>query len=258
MRRFPPGVAGSAVRSRCRRRSKRSSCGAGLVAGDPLPTESELMQELGYRAQLGQRGTEGPPGRRHRRHPSRLRHVRRTDVAATASSTSWPSTAGSPRRTDRSHLAHLTEIREILESGLVRRLIDRHSGADLEELLSPVREVIARMEAEALVGDGLSRDRPALPRPALPAPGQPAGRPAARRLLAGLLPAQRRPGHARREPGLCRPQAPRHLHRGGHPRTGRPSRRRCARTSPASVPASPGSAAAERVTAGRVGRSGGR
>ncbi|MDN3358700.1 FadR/GntR family transcriptional regulator [Actinomadura sp. DC4] len=123
----------------------------GLVAGDPLPTESELMQEL----DIGRNSVREALKALQAVGIVDIRHGFGMFVGQMSLNGLVDELAFHSRITPQdepSHLAHLTEIREILENGLARRLIDRHSGADLEGLLSPVREVIEQMEAEALVG----------------------------------------------------------------------------------------------------------
>jgi DNA-binding FadR family transcriptional regulator len=122
----------------------------GLAAGDPLPTESELMQELdvgrnSIREALKALQAVGIVDIRH----GFGMFVGQMSLNGLVDELAFHSRI-SPQD-EPSHLAHLTEIREILENGLAWRLIDRHGG-DLTALLSPVREVIERMEAEALVG----------------------------------------------------------------------------------------------------------
>jgi DNA-binding FadR family transcriptional regulator len=123
----------------------------GLVAGDPLPTETELMQEL----DIGRNSVREALKALQAVGIVDIRHgfgmfVGQMSLNGLVDELAFHSRIAP--QDEPSHLAHLTEIREILENGLARRLIDQHSGADLEELLSPVREVIEQMESEALVG----------------------------------------------------------------------------------------------------------
>jgi DNA-binding FadR family transcriptional regulator len=123
----------------------------GLTTGDPLPTESELMDELGI-------------GRNSVREALKvlqavgivdIRHGFGMFVGRMSLNGFVDELAFHSRITlqgERNHLGNLIEIREVLESGLVLRLIERHEGADLSELLAPIREVIEDMQAEALVG----------------------------------------------------------------------------------------------------------
>ncbi|MFB9837235.1 FadR/GntR family transcriptional regulator [Actinoallomurus acaciae] len=123
----------------------------GLTAGDPLPTESELMQELdigrnSIREALKALQAVGIVDIRH----GFGMFVGEMSLNGLVDELAFHSRIGP--QDEPNHLAHLTEIREILENGLAWRLIDRHGGADLAETLSPVREVIERMEEESLVG----------------------------------------------------------------------------------------------------------
>ncbi|MFJ8581082.1 FadR/GntR family transcriptional regulator [Micromonospora sp. NPDC093277] len=123
----------------------------GLAIGDPLPTESELMEELGV-------------GRNSVREALKvlqavgivdIRHGFGMFVGHMSLNGLVDELAFHSRITlqhERNHLGHLIEIREILESGLVQRLIDEHVDHDLTPHLSAARKVIEQMEAEALVG----------------------------------------------------------------------------------------------------------
>jgi DNA-binding FadR family transcriptional regulator len=120
----------------------------GLVAGDPLPTESELMEELqvsrnSIREALKALQAVGIVDIRH----GFGMFVGRMSLAGLVDELAFHSRI--TLQNGKNHLAHLIEIREILESGLVQRLIDLGQEADL----TPVAEVMARMEAEAQVGD---------------------------------------------------------------------------------------------------------
>ncbi|WP_433463377.1 FadR/GntR family transcriptional regulator [Spirillospora sp. CA-128828] len=122
----------------------------GLAAGDPLPTETELMEELdtgrnSVREALKALQAVGIVDIRH----GFGMFVGQMSLSGLVDELAFHSRI-SPQD-EPNHLAHLTEIREVLENGLASRLIDRHGGA-LEELLGPVREVVEQMEAEALVG----------------------------------------------------------------------------------------------------------
>ncbi|MFI7146037.1 FadR/GntR family transcriptional regulator [Nonomuraea sp. NPDC050022] len=120
----------------------------GLVAGDPLPTETELMEELqvsrnSVREALKALQAVGIVDIRH----GFGMFVGRMSLAGLVDELAFHSRI--TLQDGKSHLTHLTEIREILEAGLVQRLIDLGSEADL----TPVADVMARMESEALVGD---------------------------------------------------------------------------------------------------------
>ncbi|MFD1536512.1 FadR/GntR family transcriptional regulator [Nonomuraea guangzhouensis] len=120
----------------------------GLVAGDPLPTETELMEELqvsrnSVREALKALQAVGIVDIRH----GFGMFVGRMSLAGLVDELAFHSRI--TLQDGKNHLAHLTEIREILEAGLVQRLIDLGPEADL----TPVADVMARMESEALVGD---------------------------------------------------------------------------------------------------------
>ncbi|MFG2053423.1 FadR/GntR family transcriptional regulator [Micromonospora sp. NPDC048930] len=123
----------------------------GLTTGDPLPTESELMEELGV-------------GRNSIREALKvlqavgivdIRHGFGMFVGHMSLNGLVDELAFHSRITlqdERNHLGHLIEIREILESGLVQRLIDQQDDRDIAPDLAPARDVIAQMESEARVG----------------------------------------------------------------------------------------------------------
>ncbi|MCG5213846.1 GntR family transcriptional regulator [Streptosporangium soli] len=118
-----------------------------LVAGDPLPTETELMEDLGISRNSVREALKA------------LQAVGIVDIrhgfgmfVGTMSLTGLVDELAFHSRITlqdgRNDLGYLIEIREILESGLVQRLIE------LDEVdLTPVAEVLTRMEAEALVGE---------------------------------------------------------------------------------------------------------
>lgn len=124
----------------------------GLSAGDPLPTESELMAELGI-------------GRNSVREALKvleavgivdIRHGFGMFVGSMSLNGLVDELAFHSRMTlpeERNHLGHLIEIREVLESGLVVRLIDQAvDAADLVDALDAIED----MEAEARVGAAIS------------------------------------------------------------------------------------------------------
>ncbi|WP_101788092.1 FadR/GntR family transcriptional regulator [Nonomuraea indica] len=119
----------------------------GLVAGDPLPTESELMEELAISRNSVREALKAlqAVGIVEIRHGFGM-FVGRMSLAGLVDELAFHSRI--TLQGGRNHLAHLTEIREMLESGLVLRLIDLGGEADL----GPVAEVMARMETEAQVG----------------------------------------------------------------------------------------------------------
>jgi DNA-binding FadR family transcriptional regulator len=119
----------------------------GLVAGDPLPTESELMEELqvsrnSIREALKALQAVGIVDIRH----GFGMFVGRMSLAGLVDELAFHSRI--TLQNGKNHLAHLIEIRELLESGLVERLIELGQEADL----TPIADVIARMEAEAEAG----------------------------------------------------------------------------------------------------------
>ncbi|MEV0810563.1 FadR/GntR family transcriptional regulator [Micromonospora sp. NPDC050200] len=123
----------------------------GLTTGDPLPTESELMEELGIgrnsvREALKVLQAVGIVDIRH----GFGMFVGRMSLNGLVDELAFHSRI--TLQDERNHLEHLIEIREILESGLVQRLIDLRGEGDLTTRLATARDVIAQMEAEALVG----------------------------------------------------------------------------------------------------------
>ncbi|MGW4798518.1 FadR/GntR family transcriptional regulator [Nonomuraea sp. NPDC004297] len=119
----------------------------GLVAGDPLPTESELMEELqvsrnSIREALKALQAVGIVDIRH----GFGMFVGRMSLAGLVNELTFHSRI--TLQNGANHLAHLVEIREILESGLVQRLIDLGPDADL----TPAAGVMDRMESEAQAG----------------------------------------------------------------------------------------------------------
>ncbi|WP_214409001.1 FadR/GntR family transcriptional regulator [Sphaerisporangium fuscum] len=119
-----------------------------LGAGDPLPTESELMAELGISRNSVREALKAlqAVGIVEIRHGFGM-FVGRMSLSGLVDELAFHSRI--TLQDGRTDLAHLIEIREILESGLVQRLIDLRDEADL----SPVTRVMERMEAEALVGE---------------------------------------------------------------------------------------------------------
>ncbi|HEX6685458.1 MAG TPA: FCD domain-containing protein [Candidatus Limnocylindrales bacterium] len=113
-----------------------------LAAGDPLPTETELMDELGI-------------GRNSVREALKvlqavgivdIRHGFGTFVGRMSLSGLVDELAFHTRLSLQVSLGHLIEVREVLESGLVDRMIDRGFAPALEPLLD-------RMDREARVGE---------------------------------------------------------------------------------------------------------
>jgi DNA-binding FadR family transcriptional regulator len=123
----------------------------GLAAGDPLPTEIDLMGELG----VGRNSIREALKALQAVGIVEIRHgfgmfVGRMSLTGLVDELTFHSRIG--LQDERNHFGHLIQIREILENGLAQRLIDLPPAADLEAVLSPVRVVIERMEAEALAG----------------------------------------------------------------------------------------------------------
>ncbi len=119
----------------------------GLVAGDPLPTESELMEELGISRNSVREALKAlqAVGIVDIRHGFGM-FVGRMSLAGLVDELAFHSRI--TLLDGRNHLQHLVEIREILETGLVQRLIDLGPSD-----MSAVAEVMARMEAEAAAGE---------------------------------------------------------------------------------------------------------
>lgn len=120
----------------------------GLVVGDPLPTESELMEELA----IGRNSVREALKALQAVGIVDIRHgfgmfVGRMSLTGLVDELAFHSRM--TLQDSSNDLGYLIEIREILESGLVQRLIDRHAGTDL----SAVAEVMAQMEAEAGIGE---------------------------------------------------------------------------------------------------------
>jgi DNA-binding FadR family transcriptional regulator len=119
-----------------------------LAVGDPLPTESELMGELGISRNSVREALKAlqAVGIVEIRHGFGM-FVGRMSLNGLVDELAFHSRV--TLREGRDALGHLIEIREVLESGLVQRLIDRHRDADL----SPLTSVMERMDAEARDGD---------------------------------------------------------------------------------------------------------
>jgi len=115
----------------------------GLTAGDPLPTESELMERLGVGRNAVREALKAlqAVGIVDIRHGFGM-FVGRMSLTGLVDELAFHS------RISRRELGHLIEIREILETGLAQRLIE--TGVDNRAELA---EVMARMEAEAAAGE---------------------------------------------------------------------------------------------------------
>lgn len=114
-----------------------------LAAGDPLPTESELMDELG----IGRNSVREALKALQAVGIVDIRHGFGMFVGRMSLTGLVDEVAFHSRRSVEDHLGYLIEIREVLESGLVRRLIDQRldTGA--------AAAVVDRMDAEAAVGE---------------------------------------------------------------------------------------------------------
>ncbi|MFC5830119.1 FadR/GntR family transcriptional regulator [Nonomuraea insulae] len=119
----------------------------GLVAGDPLPTESELMEELQVSRNSIREALKGlqAVGIVDIRHGFGM-FVGRMSLAGLVNELTFHSRI--TLQNGANHLAHLVEIRELLESGLVQRLIELGPEIDL----TPIADVMTRMETEADAG----------------------------------------------------------------------------------------------------------
>jgi len=118
----------------------------GLAAGDPLPTESELMDELG----IGRNSVREALKALQAVGIVDIRHgfgmfVGRMSLNGLVDELAFHSRI--TLQDSRNHLGHLIEIREVLECGLVQRLVDDNLGTD------DVAVVMAQMEAEAAAGE---------------------------------------------------------------------------------------------------------
>jgi DNA-binding FadR family transcriptional regulator len=119
----------------------------GLAVGDPLPTESELMDELG----IGRNSVREALKALQAVGIVDIRHgfgmfVGRMSLTGLVDELAFHSRM--TLQDSRNHLGYLIEIREVLECGLVQRLIDdNHLGAEA------AAEVLAQMEEEAKVGE---------------------------------------------------------------------------------------------------------
>ena len=118
----------------------------GLAAGDPLPTEFDLVEELevsrnSLREALKALQAVGIVEIRH----GFGMYVGRMSLDALVSELAFHSRI--TRHNDHRDLANVIYLREVLEAGLIRRLVEEHSDADFSE----VADVVAQMDAEAAV-----------------------------------------------------------------------------------------------------------
>ncbi|WP_426504868.1 FadR/GntR family transcriptional regulator [Dactylosporangium sp. McL0621] len=118
-----------------------------LSAGDPLPTESELVEELGVGRNAVREALKAlqAVGIVDIRHGFGM-FVGRMSLIGLVDELAFHGRITAGERTG--HLGHLIEIREALESGLVQLLIEGPAEPDC----GPVDEVLALMEAEAEAG----------------------------------------------------------------------------------------------------------
>jgi DNA-binding FadR family transcriptional regulator len=146
--------AGRPVRPRSSRATEVQEAVKGLIlerrlgAGDPLPTETDLMAELGISRNSVREALKAlqAVGIVEIRHGFGM-FVGQMSLTGLVDELAFHSRV--TLREGRDELGHLIEIREVLESGLVQRLIERHPAADL----APMTVVMDRMDAEALAGD---------------------------------------------------------------------------------------------------------
>ncbi|WP_238012911.1 GntR family transcriptional regulator [Dactylosporangium sp. AC04546] len=113
-----------------------------LTAGDPLPTESELVEELGVGRNAVREALKAlqAVGIVDIRHGFGM-FVGRMSLNGLVDELTFHGRISS-------HLGHLIELREALETGLVQLLIDGYPAASS----ATVDEVLARMDAESQVG----------------------------------------------------------------------------------------------------------
>jgi DNA-binding FadR family transcriptional regulator len=162
-----PGSAMSERRAPARQRSGRATevqqaikdiiLSRRLTAGDPLPTESELMAELGIsrnsvREALKALQAVGIVDIRH----GMGMFVARMTLTGLVDELAFHGRI--TLQDGRNDLGHLIEIREVLETGMLQRLIDclldlGVAGPGVAGDLAPAAAAMDRMAAEALVGD---------------------------------------------------------------------------------------------------------
>ena len=147
--RTPPRVRARETRSdQLQEQIKQSILARGLSAGDPLPTELDLVGELGVsrnslREALKALQAVGIVDIRH----GFGTYVGRMSLEGLVDELSFHSRI--TIKDGNQGLADLVEIREVLECGLVARLMERFPGADLSEVDAVVRE----MESVADTGE---------------------------------------------------------------------------------------------------------
>lgn len=119
----------------------------GLSAGDPLPTEFDLVDELGVSRNSLREALKGlqAVGIVEIRHGFGM-YVGRMSLGALVDELAFHSRI--TMQHDHRDLANVIYLREVLESGLVLRLIEEQAGADHSE----VAAVVEQMDAEARDG----------------------------------------------------------------------------------------------------------
>ncbi|TDE18984.1 FCD domain-containing protein [Actinomadura sp. 6K520] len=119
----------------------------GLAAGDPMPTEFELVEELDVSRNSLREALKAlqAVGIVEIRHGFGM-YVGSMSLGALVDELTFH--ARMSKRQGRDDLAHLVDIREVLERGLVEDVIDRGLASGNAEL----DEIMERMEAEARAG----------------------------------------------------------------------------------------------------------
>jgi DNA-binding FadR family transcriptional regulator len=121
----------------------------GLAAGDPLPTEFELVDEFGVSRNSLREALKAlqAVGIVEIRHGFGM-YVGRMSLDALVDELTFHSriTLGDSRN----ELAHLIEIREILECGLLRRLIDQHPEADHSDVAAVIDQMVIEVRDDTV------------------------------------------------------------------------------------------------------------
>ncbi len=131
-RRRPPNAARIPQSQRLQQQIKSLILQRGLKVGDPLPTELDLIEQLGAGRSSVREALKALQalGIIEIRHGYGM-YVSRMSLDALVQGLSFH---GRISLTDQvSNLADLVEIRQVLELGLVQLLIDRHADVDLSE-----------------------------------------------------------------------------------------------------------------------------
>lgn len=129
------------------RRIKQLILDRSLGAGDPMPTEFELMDELDVSRNSLREALKAlqAVGIVEIRHGFGM-YVGHRSLGALVDELTFHGRMSI--NAGRSDLAHLVQVREILEQGLIEKVIAEASGPDLAEL----GEAIGRMDSEAAAG----------------------------------------------------------------------------------------------------------